>query len=608
MTRLFLIFTVILSALLIVSCNTAPNDSNTVSIDNNQLIVNDEDTKVNILLSPRVMLNGQWTDDVKVEQSLEYSGYYLRVCGLKEADKVNAFELEGEGVVPGAYAWQSDGFQSWSQSGMLALQERPSDKELMNELLKTGDPETQRNGNYFSWWTLLCGGNSSAFFAGALSAKLFKTWTQVYKNDEKLGFRVVSGLTGEAVSANEDGCINSEVYMISSGPDAVGLLHNYADALKKFKNPRSYASTAGWNSWYELFESVSETDILDNAARFKEIVSTRSFGSTPYIVIDDGWEKEWGEWEPNDKFPSGLADISKKIEEMGFKTGIWLAPLLVSDRSSIVKEHPDWFIRDISWSHIYNGKMHILDISNAGAREHLKSVISGLKSKGISLLKIDFLFAGTFEGKRSLDISGMEAYNLALKTIREASGDDELIVAVGAPGMPSIPYVNGWRIGGDIALENMDPAWAFVANQARTISARWYLCKAVQCDADPVLLRYLSEQEIYAASMIPAMAGGAFFLSDNLPLLSDEKLRFLPSQSIIDMSTSGIPAEPVDIFTDKPPDKLQNSIYDMLRGKNSHIVPGQWKMFNGQMLRINFDEEPARIDGETIPAHSAKLD
>ena len=63
--------------------------------------------------------------------------------------------------------------------------------------------------------------------------------------------------------------------------------------------------------------------------------------------IDDGWQQGTGDWEPNDKFPSGMDFLSEKIKATGRKAGLWLAPLTVGTSSRIYREHPDWLLRDL---------------------------------------------------------------------------------------------------------------------------------------------------------------------------------------------------------------------------------------------------------------------
>ena len=72
------------------------------------------------------------------------------------------------------------------------------------------------------------------------------------------------------------------------------------------------AAPAGWCSWYELYDKVTEADVIANlevcAARFD-----RRFLRT--IQIDDGYQRAAGDWDVNAKFPHGHRWLTDRIHE-----------------------------------------------------------------------------------------------------------------------------------------------------------------------------------------------------------------------------------------------------------------------------------------------------
>ena len=62
-------------------------------------------------------------------------------------------------------------------------------------------------------------------------------------------------------------------------------------------------------------------------------------------------------------------------------------------------EHPEWFLPEASFTHLAHGKMRILDVT-PDAADKLRTDIQHLVSSGFDLLKIDFLFAGTYTSPR----------------------------------------------------------------------------------------------------------------------------------------------------------------------------------------------------------------
>ena len=76
-----------------------------------------------------------------------------------EAVTVEGVGVEGAFAGAGAFtAWVSNGFQSWSQSGVLALREVPYDVPTIDQALRRhGDAETTRAGDELSWWFTVVG-------------------------------------------------------------------------------------------------------------------------------------------------------------------------------------------------------------------------------------------------------------------------------------------------------------------------------------------------------------------------------------------------------------------------------------------------------------------
>ncbi|MEC9072470.1 MAG: hypothetical protein VX938_08835, partial [Myxococcota bacterium] len=270
-------------------------------------------------------------------------------------------------------------------------------------------------------------------------------------------------------------------------------------------------------------------------------------------------------------------------------------------------EHPAWFIGEAGWSHPVHGAMKILDVSNPEAAAHLKGVISTIVSWGYDLLKVDFLFAGTFDGVHHQEgLTPMGHYAMALELLREAAGEETLLVAVGAPSLETFEWVDGWRIGYDIAVEPFGAAWGFVPNQLRSVGARWPLCRAVLCDADPPLLRDLPREEVEVGIWIAALAGGALFLSDDLRDLPEDRWDWLESDAY-ELGTNGASAVPLDLFPEAPPEELAEPYVDHLTGVSNHITPRRWRLQDGRMLGINVSDDELTLGETTLGPHSAAL-
>ncbi|MCZ7687595.1 MAG: hypothetical protein M5U28_56205 [Sandaracinaceae bacterium] len=252
--------------------------------------------------------------------------------------------------------------------------------------------------------------------------------------------------------------------------------------------------------------------------------------------------------------------------------------------------------------------MHVLDVTNPEVEAHLRATIERIVSWGYDLLKIDFLFAGTFEGERMVDVTGMEAYHRALGILREAAGD-ALLLTVGAPGLASLPYSDGWRVGGDIALEPFGAGWAWIPNQARSLAARFPLCLRVLCDADPPILRELPREEVETGAWVVALSGGALFLSDDLRALPDERVAWGLTAERVALSLGGEPAYPEDFLPASAPSRLRSAITDHLSpgATSSHVIPTVWRAPDGTRVAINATEAAITVEGVEVPPRGARV-
>lgn len=98
-----------------------------------------------------------------------------------------------------------------------------------------------------------------------------------------------------------------------------------------------------YNSWEATGFDVSAEHQLKLAKIAKEI-------GCELFVMDDGWfgrrYNDWGglgDWTVNEeKFPNGIDELIKGVNEMGMDFGLWFEPEMVQDDSDLYKAHPDW--------------------------------------------------------------------------------------------------------------------------------------------------------------------------------------------------------------------------------------------------------------------------
>lgn len=279
-------------------------------------------------------------------------------------------------------------------------------------------------------------------------------------------------------------------WLIARGPEEE-VFSKYAQALGPiFGKGRFPKAPRVWCSWYSLYGWVTERSILKALDGIQDL---------PFEVfqIDDGWQLAHGDWDANPKFPSGMRSLAEKIAATGRVPGLWLAPFMVSPKSQLAKDHPDWLLRDengapVSAGITWSGNPLGLDVSHPEVLEWLGRLIHKVRGWGYRYLKLDFLYIGGSIGKRYRDIAREAAYRNAMQVIRDAAGD-AYILACGAPIVPSLGVCDGIRVGPDVSpfwintpltvwLNN--PNDTSTQNAIRTSLHRLWLSPLVNVDPD----------------------------------------------------------------------------------------------------------------------------
>ena len=75
-----------------------------------------------------------------------------------------------------------------------------------------------------------------------------------------------------------------------------------------------------------------------------------------WVDVDDGYQIAEGDWNTNEYFPGGDADmrhITSEIHKRGLKAKLWWAPLAADPGTKILKEHPEMMLRTAEWAPEY---------------------------------------------------------------------------------------------------------------------------------------------------------------------------------------------------------------------------------------------------------------
>ena len=145
------------------------------------------------------------------------------------------------------------------------------------------------------------------------------------------------------------------------------------------------------NNWEATYMDFTEESIIQLARKAKDI-------GVELFVLDDGWfgtrdddTQGLGDWYVNlNKLPDGIGGLSRKVEELGLKFGLWIEPEMVNKNSELYRAHPDWAIAiDGRTPSLCRGQ-YVLDLTRKEVVDHtFESLRKILTSANIEYVKWD---------------------------------------------------------------------------------------------------------------------------------------------------------------------------------------------------------------------------
>ena len=301
--------------------------------------------------------------------------------------------------------------------------------------------------------------------------------------------------------------------------------------------PRSQEKIAGYSSWYNRYQAISEQSILDDLRGCAQVLQPGDL-----FQIDDGWEPFVGDWLETDakKFPRGLKPLADEIHARSLKAGLWLAPFVAQKGSALLREHPDWFYLHegepwycgINW-----GGYYALDIDKPEVIDYLREVFRRVFDEwGFDLVKLDFLFAAAPFGNERETRAGRMCR--AMELLRELCGD-KLILGCGVPLMPAFGLVDYCRIGCDVGLD-WNGSWLMQQTHRERVSTKQSINNTVfrrqlngrawYNDPDVFFLREdnlkLTQEEKRVLATVNSLFGGVLFCSDDMSAYGGEVRAF----------------------------------------------------------------------------------
>lgn len=349
------------------------------------------------------------------------------------------------------------------------------------------------------------------------------------------------------------------------------LSKRYAPLVAKYNDARPLKSVpAGWCSWSRYYRNVDEEKITNCVEDMTHIKGADLF------QIDDGWQFDGtfpGDWFiDTEKFPNGLDAIIKKCNDEGMTFGLWLSPFLVHEGSRYYDSVKHLARTDVIAGNSTPSKIYrIFDLDNPEFYEKLYKTYHWLSHEmGVKYYKLDFLVFGYFSFHCAIRFKSdyrSALFRKVIRTIREAVGDDAIMLSCGSPIIECAGIFDAQRESRDIICPKSattDPFywqhWSNIKNASKTVLYRYFYNNVVfRNDPDGAVLRDFdigdgfdcSYSEARYWSTIVAFSGGIVLSNDEFRNLSKPRrdlfTKLLPAL--------GISGRAVDMFEDPAPSR-----------------------------------------------------
>lgn len=147
----------------------------------------------------------------------------------------------------------------------------------------------------------------------------------------------------------------------------------------KYRDTERFVLINNWEATYFDFDEDKIVAIAEKAAKI----------GIDTMVLDDGWFSSrindscgLGDWYENrDRLPNGLEGLSKRINDLGMRFGLWFEPEMVNPGTELIKNHPDWIIHTEGRESYQVRNQYTLDLSREDVCDYIIDTLSGILSR-----------------------------------------------------------------------------------------------------------------------------------------------------------------------------------------------------------------------------------
>ncbi|MCC7464630.1 MAG: alpha-galactosidase [Saprospiraceae bacterium] len=473
---------------------------------------------------------------VDFQQNEETGGRrYTAFLHPKKDVVVNRLELRFRLSLPDTARFLANGYQSWSESGMLPVSGsiprlRRVARRYMGYYGDEWIPDIPHGKGKLHSWTYTTILKDSLLDHGWLAGSLSeRTGFTLFLYDHASGILTVRKDMDNMVLTHSFPAM--DVWL---GEGAVSALYDSWFKVAQWTLP-SAPPIIGWTSWYRYFNKISEQVIADNLEAFAGWKNEAELKESAVFQIDDGWQAKVGDWlKAGSGFPEGMGTLAGEIKAKGLQPGLWLAPFVAEADSELARRNPEWLLKDksgkplrVGWNPYWGGWYFALDFYQEGVREYLSGVFHRVLDQwGFELLKLDFLFAAALAPPPGKTRGGVMWE--VMEFLRHQLGDRKML-ACGVPLGAAFGLADYCRIGGDVHTAWKHTLLRVLRHRERvdTLSSlrstlvRWPLNgRAFINDPDVFMLRqeqqHLKPEQQQTLLTANALLGGVLFTSDDV--------------------------------------------------------------------------------------------
>lgn len=457
-------------------------------------------------------------------------------------------------------------------------------------------------------------------------------------SNKKAFFQITYDLGRKMMAPGET--IELDAIILGKG-DALELKENYFNYLgRKSCVEMEQSNPKGWCTWYCFFNQITPEKIYQNINRIKELELPLE-----YIQIDDGYEKNVGDWlELIPEFNGKMNEVTDKIRKAGFKPAIWIAPFIADKKSKLYSDYPEFILRtddgkpvDAGINPVWPGFVYYsLDVTNPFFVQYIQEVIRTITYDwGFDLLKLDFMYSACMSTGRNMNfrLSRAELLKEGMDIIRKAAKPGTEFLGCGMPLSPALGSVGAMRVGNDTA-----PYWSRLSgfflqstamvgarNSLRNLLTRSMMNKKLWVnDPDCFMVRdkntRLNAHERKTDINAKLLAGGVVMLSDDFSELEQHDIE-LARRILKESGSFYHESAALDVMEREMPSIFYNrggyiGFFNFENGKKSLSVnlrkyerhlPEMRKLvdfWTNEEIKIPSD---AQLSFPDMPAHSSRL-